>query len=62
MDLESVILCEVSKTDKEKYLWHSLNVESEKEMIQSNLQNRCTDLEENKLMSCQGEGIGGRES
>ena len=41
MDLEIVILTEVSQTEKEKYCMASLYVESKKEwMIQVNLQNK----------------------
>ena len=40
MDLESVILSEVSQTEKENYHMTSLICGIEKEMIQTNLQNR----------------------
>ena len=30
MDLESVMLSEVSQTEKEKYVWHPIYVESKK--------------------------------
>ena len=40
MDLETVILGEVSQTEKEKYCIISLIYEILKEMIQINLQNR----------------------
>ena len=52
MDLESVLLSEVSQTEKEKYHMTSLTSGIQKEMIQMNiLQNRkrLTDLE-NELM------------
>ena len=52
MDLESVLLSEVSQTEKEKYHMTSLTCGIQKEMIQMNiLQNRkrLTDLE-NELM------------
>ena len=51
MDLESVILSEVSRTEKKNYDMHVFCVESKKKMIQINLQNRrrLTDLE-NELM------------
>ena len=57
MDLESVILSEVSQTEKEPYLVIALICGIWKEMIQMNLQNRkrLTDLE-NQLMVAMGKG------
>ena len=57
-DLESVILSEVSRTEKKNYDMYVFYVESKKKMIQINLQNRrrLTDLE-NELMVAGGEGI-----
>ena len=60
MDLESVILSEVSQTDKEKCHMAFLIRIIWKEMIQMNLQNRHADLE-NKLMVVRRKD-GGRES
>ena len=37
MDLESILLSEVSQTEKDKYLWYKLYVESKKKMIKMNL-------------------------
>ena len=55
MDLESVILCEVSATEKKRNRLTSLICGIYKEMIQMNLQNRnrLTDFE-NKLMVAKG--------
>ena len=55
MDLESVILSEVSQTEKEKYCITSIICGIEKEIIEMNLQNRkrLTDLE-NKLTVAEG--------
>ena len=59
MDLESVKPSEVSQTEKEKYVWHPLYVESKKKWYKwTDLQNRkrLTDLE-SKLA---GEKDGGK--
>ena len=57
MDLESVILSQVSQTEREKYHMKSLICGLYKEMIQMNLQNRkrLTDFE-NELMVVEGGG------
>ena len=56
MDLETVILSEVSQTEEEKYHMASLICRIQKEMIQMNLQirKRFTDLE-NEFMVSRGE-------
>ena len=58
MDLETVILSEVSQLEKEKYRMLSLICGVQKETIQMNLQNRkrLTDLENELMVS------GGRDS
>ena len=64
MGLETVILTEVSQTEKEKYSMASVYVESKKEWkIQVNLlmKQRLTDLE-NKLTVADGEKDRGRDS
>ena len=56
MDLEIIILCEVSQA-KTNIIWYHLYVESKKIMIQMNLltnRNRFTEVE-NKLMVTKGE-------
>ena len=56
MDLESVMLSEVSQTEKEKYVWHPIYVESKKKWYKLMwLQNRkrLTDLE-NELTVAEG--------
>ena len=60
MDLESVILSELSQTEKEKYHMTPFTYGIYKEMIQMNLQNRkrLTDLRE-RTYGCQGEDAGG---
>ena len=37
MDLETVILSEVSQTEKDNIIWHHLHVESKKKKVQMNL-------------------------
>ena len=62
MDLEIVILSEVSQTEKEKYHMTSLICGIQKEMIHVNLlkdKKRLTDLE-NKCLVTEGEGWGKR--
>ena len=60
INLEIVILSEVSQIEKEKYCMTSLICGIQKEMMQMNLQNRKR-LTENKLMTAKeeewGEGI-----
>ena len=57
MNIEIIILSEVSQTEKDKYIWHHLYVESKKNWYKwTYLQNRnrFTDIE-NKLMVTKGE-------
>jgi len=51
MDLENIILSEVSQTEKDKYWWHHLHVELKKynEFADITKRSRITDTE-NKLM------------
>ena len=62
MDLEIIILSEVSQTEKDKYHDNHFYVESKKWYKWTYLQNRnrLTDLE-NKLMVTKGEKVGGRD-
>jgi len=59
MDLEIVILTEVSQTEKEKYRMASLYVESKKEwMIHVNLQNKDSQTQRTNLQLLMGRRIG----
>ena len=57
MDLEIIILSEVSQIEKGKYIWHYLYVES-KEVIQKILTYKTETDIENKLMVSKGKKLG----
>ena len=59
MDLEILLLSEVSHVEKEKYRWASFINGIYKEMIQMNLQNRngLRDLEYKLMVSVDGGGV-----
>lgn len=58
MDLETVILSEVSQTEKERYCMTSLICRIKKEMIQMSLQNRDSETYRNSVWLPGGRVVG----